>query len=337
MKILIVTNLAPFIWGGAEELAKNLNKELKLRDYESEVLAIPFQWTPSEVIPSQIMMVLNLKLTNVDHVIALKFPAYYINHSSKKIWLLHQFRQAYDLWDSSLEIPIRDAVRTSDNTLLPRANQIYCNSEITRQRLLKFNGIESEVLYPPVNDPELFVDGSYSDYIFAGGRMNSMKRQHLLIEALSYTKSLSRLLIVGPPDDTEYKNLLVSLVKKFKVEHKVEMEFGFLPREKYAQLLRNSLAVAYIPYDEDSLGYVTMEAAEAGKAIVTTSDSGGILGLARDGVTGVIAEPNPKSIAVALDNLFLNRERAIQLGKANEKTWKSMNINWTNTIEKLLP
>jgi glycosyltransferase involved in cell wall biosynthesis len=337
MKILIVTNLAPFIWGGAEELAENLNRELNLMGHQSEIFAIPFQWEPSEVIPSQILMVLNLKLTNVDHVIALKFPAYFIEHPSKKIWLLHQFRQAYDLWDSSLESSIRDAIRFSDNVLLPKADQIYCNSEVTKRRLLNFNGIDSQVLYPPVNDPELFVNGDYGDYIFAGGRMNNMKRQHLLIEALRYTKSEGRLYIVGPPDDEEYKEFLISLVEKLQVADKVEFEFGFLPRERYAQLLRNSLAVAYIPFDEDSLGYVSMEAAEAGKAVITATDSGGILGLSKNDLTGIVAEPNPVSLALALDEVFLDKERVIQLGKANQNAWKFMNINWSSTLEKLLP
>ena len=40
----------------------------------------------------------NLRLYNVDRTIALKFPAYLIPHTEKTLWLLHQFRQAYDLY-----------------------------------------------------------------------------------------------------------------------------------------------------------------------------------------------------------------------------------------------
>ena len=38
----------------------------------------------------------------VDRLIGLKFPAYLIPHPRKVIWLLHQHRQAYDLWQHPL-------------------------------------------------------------------------------------------------------------------------------------------------------------------------------------------------------------------------------------------
>ena len=94
MKVLIVNNMAPFLWGGAEELADNLKKNLILSGHEAEILRIPFRWEPASGIPSQMAMVHNLELTNVDHVIALKFPAYLIRHPRKTLWLLHQYRQA---------------------------------------------------------------------------------------------------------------------------------------------------------------------------------------------------------------------------------------------------
>jgi len=98
MKVLVVNNMAPFLWGGAEELAANLRKHLILAGHESEILRIPFQWEPSTKIPSQMLMARALELMNVDHVIALKFPAYLIQHPRKTLWLVHQYRQAYDLF-----------------------------------------------------------------------------------------------------------------------------------------------------------------------------------------------------------------------------------------------
>ena len=35
----------------------------------------------------------------VDAVIALKFPAYLVQHERKIVWLIHQHRSAYELWD----------------------------------------------------------------------------------------------------------------------------------------------------------------------------------------------------------------------------------------------
>ena len=35
----------------------------------------------------------------IDAVIALKFPAYLASHDRKIVWLIHQHRSAYELWD----------------------------------------------------------------------------------------------------------------------------------------------------------------------------------------------------------------------------------------------
>ena len=100
MKVLIVNNAVPFVWGGAEELAVNLCRRLNALDgVEAEILRIPFKWEPKERIPAEIILNRNLEIMNVDRVIALKFPAYLLQHDRKTIWLLHQFRQAYDLID----------------------------------------------------------------------------------------------------------------------------------------------------------------------------------------------------------------------------------------------
>ncbi|WKV88416.1 hypothetical protein LJU32_23805 [Pseudomonas sp. B21_DOA] len=51
MKVLIVNNMAPFIWGGAEELAVNLQRNLLMAGHDAEVMRIPAQWEPASRIP----------------------------------------------------------------------------------------------------------------------------------------------------------------------------------------------------------------------------------------------------------------------------------------------
>ena len=71
MKVLVVNNAAPFIRGGAEELADRLVLELNAtKGIEAELLRVPFRWEPAEVIVEQILLNLNLKLYQVDSVIA---------------------------------------------------------------------------------------------------------------------------------------------------------------------------------------------------------------------------------------------------------------------------
>lgn len=344
MKVLVVNNMAPFVWGGAEELAAHLVKNLVLAGHDAEVLRIPFQWEPASRIPSQMLMVRGFELTNVDRVIALKFPAYLIRHPHKTLWLLHQYRQAYDLYDagqtnisSSAEgDAIRALIRNADDESFRESRQIYTNSEVTRERLRQYNSFDAQVLLPPLNDPELFIGGPSGNYIFAGGRINGMKRQHLLLEALAGTSSNAKLVIAGPPDTPGDADRLRLMVESLGLSDRVKLDLRFLPRTEYARYINHAAAVAYLPFDEDSLGYVTMEAATAGKALISTTDSGGILALARDGETGWVAPPQASALAEVIKQVYVDPTRTVALGAAARELWTRMNVSWPKTVERLL-
>lgn len=344
MKVLIVNNMAPFVWGGAEELAVHLQKNVIAAGHEAEVLRIPFQWEPASRIPSQMLMVRAFELMNVDHVIALKFPAYLIRHPRKTLWLLHQYRQAYDLFDAGqTNLPpgpagdeLRTLIRNADSESFAESRKIFTNSEVTRQRLQHYNGFDAEVLLPPINDAELFEGSQVGDYVFAGGRINDMKRQYLLLEALRHAPRNVKLLIAGPPDRPADGERLRALVERLGLADRVRLDLRFLPRTTYAEYLNGAAAVAYLPFDEDSLGYVSMEAALAGKALITTTDSGGILSLVKHNETGWVAEPEAEALASVLAQACENPQRAAARGAAAKALWLSLGINWPQTVEKLL-
>lgn len=344
MRVLVVNNMSPFIWGGAEELALHLQKHLIAAGHEAEILRIPFQWEPATKIPSQMLMVRAFELWNVDRVIALKFPAYLIRHPNKTIWLLHQYRQAYDLFDvGQSNLPsgpmgkdLRVLIKNADNECFKECGRIFTNSEVTRQRLKKYNGVDAKVLLPPINDPEVFGGGNVGDYIFAGGRINGMKRQALLLEALSKTTKNVRLVIAGAPDTAADGDKLKEAVERLGLADRCRLDLRFLPRDVYANYVNNSAAVAYLPYDEDSFGYVAMEAALAGKALITTKDSGGILGLAKHEKTGWVAEPDATSLAKAMEAVWRDITVTKEFGNASKERWMTYRITWDETVKALL-
>ncbi|PQO38823.1 glycosyl transferase family 1 [Blastopirellula marina] len=344
MKVLIVNNMAPFVWGGAEELAVHLRKNLELAGHEAEILRIPFSWEPPSRLLSQMLMARTLELSNTDHVIALKFPAYLIRHPNKTLWVLHQYRQAYDLYEAgttnlvgSEGDQIRQVIKKADAEAFAESKQIFVNSKVTQQRLRQFNNVESKVLLPPVNDPESFQGGSDSGYIFAGGRINGLKRQHLLLEALAQTKKGVRLIIAGPPDSEADAQRLRRMAEELQVSDRVQLDLRFLSRSEYTNYVRHAKCVAYLPFDEDSLGYVAMEAATAKKAILTTDDSGGILGLAKHGETGWVTQPNAESLAEAMASAFQDSAYTRELGCNASQYWDSLGVSWQTTIQALLP
>ena len=76
------------------------------------------------------------------------------------------------------------------------------------------------------------------------------------------------------------------------------MEIG-VSDERLHELFLGARAVYYGPFDED-YGYVTIEGMAAERPVVTLRDSGGPLEFVTDGVTGFVAEPDPKAIAETL-------------------------------------
>lgn len=343
MKIAIVNNRVPFIYGGAEFLADSLRDKLIEHGHEAIVIKIPFQWNPPDKILDSMLACRLLKLENTDRVIALKFPAYYIEHPNKVLWLLHQFRQAYDLWGTEYQclpsnaegIRIRECIINSDNHSLTKVKKIYTISRVVSDRLKRFNDIESEVIYHPLMDSSIFYCKQYGDYFFYPSRISRGKRQHLVIESMKYTKSAVKLIVAGSPDVKEDLELIESIVKSNHLESKVKIISKFITEEDKANLFANALGCTYIPYDEDSYGYVTLEAYHSKKPVITCSDSGGTDVVVIDGVTGFIVEPEPKALAEAMDNLYEDKKMAERMGRSGLDHILSLNITWNNVIERL--
>jgi hypothetical protein len=136
-------------------------------------------------------------------VIGLKFPAYLIPHHTKVLWVLHQFRQAYDLRDrGASNIPETAAgektcelVRRADAEVFSTCRSIFTLSKVTQERLKRYNGVEAAVLMQPMSYPELFANCADSGYLFASGRINPDKRQHLLVEVMAAAKTGAKLIV----------------------------------------------------------------------------------------------------------------------------------------------
>jgi glycosyltransferase involved in cell wall biosynthesis len=343
VKVLVLTNRVPFVHGGAEELCDHLVRNLLAAGVEAEAFRIPFTWDPPERLIDEMLIARRLRLFNVDRVIALKFPVYLVPWPDKVLWLLHQYRQAYDLFDSGQSnIPddsrgaeILTAIHRADGLAFAEARQIYTSGPATARRLLRYNNVVGQVLRAPLNDPVLFGGGEAQGYILATGRVNAAKRQHLLVEALRHELHV-RLIIAGPPDTPADAARLRDAVAEAGMEHQVKLDLRLLPRGEIARLVNGATAVAYLPFDEDSLGYCTMEALRAGKPVLTTSDAGGVLDIIEDGVTGIVSHPEPEFLGVAMAKLSANPDLAARLGLAGRAALLEQNLTWPATIEALL-
>lgn len=344
MKVLVVNTMAPFVWGGAEELAVHFVRNLRIHGHEAELLRLPFQWEPFDNIPAEIARFKVMKLPNVDRVISMKFPAYFIEAENHTTWLIHQYRQAYDLWGSEYgNLPpdcrgelVRDLIRSHDDEFFTRERRLFTISSEVSRRLKEYNGVDAPPLRAPINDPHLFVGGERGNYIVAPGRINAAKRQYLLVEAMRFLPASARLIVAGPPESQAEADRLHSIVAQHGLEDRVLLDMRFLDRSELADYVNHSAGVAYLPFQEDSYGYVTMEAFEAGKPVITTSDAGELLDIVIDERTGFVCEPDPEALADRMAKVLYNHRTASAMGAAGRDLWRSKDISWEAHINKLL-
>jgi glycosyltransferase involved in cell wall biosynthesis len=342
MRIAIVNNQAPFVRGGAELLAEWLQQKLEEYGHQAEIVRIPFQWNPPERIIDHMLAARLVRLPNVDRVVAFKFPAYYVPHDDKVLWLLHQFRQAYDLWgtpfqgipNTSIGHKIREAVVGADRHHLPEAKHIYTNSQIVGHRLRLYSEIESEPLYPPLLDSSPYHCEGYEDYFFFPSRINAVKRQHVAVKAMASVSSATKLIIAGPPDTPGDLEQLMGVVHEHGLESRVEVIPRWISDEEKLGFLAGARGVIYIPLGEDSYGYVTLEAFHARKPVITLADSDGTLELVRDGRNGRVAT-GVQGLAEAIDELAGDQALAERWGQAAWETISELEISWDRVVRCL--
>ncbi|WP_068779040.1 glycosyltransferase family 4 protein [Paenibacillus sp. GM2] len=339
-KVAICHSQVPFVHGGAELLVESLCAELKKRGYSSEVIALPFKWYPNEQLIQSMMnwKFIDLSESNgekIDLVIGTKFPSYGINHENKVTWLVHQFRQVYDLfgteysqYDFSPEsLSIKELINRYDNNSLSDSRKIFTIAQNTTDRLAKYNKIDSETLYHPPKHTGLYYSDSFDNYILSVGRLDKLKRVDLLIESLKKTNSNIKCLIAGQGPERDH---LERLAAKLGLTDRVKF-LGFVEDKKLLELYANCLAVYFAPYDED-YGYVTLEAFLSSKPVITLNDTGGVLEFVQNDINGYILT-NSLEISEKINYLYQNKQVAKEFGNSGYE--KAKHISWDYVIDRL--
>lgn len=344
MNIAICSTIVPFIDGGARFIVKWLASTMRSQGHKVEEILLPFSDDPDVLIEQ----IVGLRLLDVagsaDRLIALRPPSYVLPHGNKVLWFIHHIRVFYDLWktppygppDNAEMRSVRRALMTLDKISLQESRSVFTNSQVVGRRLLEYNGVESSTLYPPLFEAHRFGFRDLGNEIVYICRVEHHKRQHLAVEAMKHVKSAVKLRICGASWGWEYLDSMRNLVREFNMESRVTLQFEWISEEEKISLLSHCLAALYIPLDEDSYGYPSLEASHSQKAIITTSDSGGVLELVEDGDNGFVSDPTPEALALCFDRLFEDRKLARELGRRAEAKLRELNINWDHVVEKLL-
>jgi glycosyltransferase involved in cell wall biosynthesis len=343
LRIAICAAQIPFVRGGAEVLYASLRDELVRRGHEAEIVSLPFNWRSREAILKSALAWRLVDLEQVagrriDLAIATRFPSYCVRHPRKVVWLIHQFRQVYELAGTRFsdfgsqpgDDRVSEMVRALDRRALGEARARFAISQNVAARLAHYNGLEAEPLYPPPALGDRYRAEAHGDCVVSVGRLDPMKRFDLLIRAVAAASTPLRAVIAGDGPDLER---LRALAAELGVGARVELP-GRVGDERLLELYARALAVFYAPFDED-YGYVTVEAFRSARPVVTLADAGGVLEFVEDERTGLVApSDSPREIAARLDRLFRDRELAARLGAAGRRRVEA--IGWDAVVGSLL-
>ncbi len=136
------------------------------------------------------------------------------------------------------------------------------------------NGIDKQIA-ESIKKPDIELPNDFICYV---ARLDSWKRQHLLIEALGFLKNnginFPKAYIIGSVFDKNYSELLTQTVAKYSLENKVEIIYG-LPIKEVHYMLKKAI-ITFSLYHTSNLGNVFIEALQLGTPIIAINDTGSL-------------------------------------------------------------
>jgi glycosyltransferase involved in cell wall biosynthesis len=185
-------------------------------------------------------------------------------------------------------------------------------------------GADVAVAYPPPH--RAMTPDDRAEHFYTLSRLDGPKRMALVVEAYRGVKSDLPLVIGGTGPEEE------SLRRLAEGDSRVRFA-GFQSDAEVRDHYRRSLAVPFVPYEED-YGLIAVEAMQCAKPVITTGDAGGPCELVEDGVTGIVCKSTARELAAAMQRLADDPPRAAALGRAGLE--RAAAITWEAVADTLL-
>jgi glycosyltransferase involved in cell wall biosynthesis len=184
------------------------------------------------------------------------------------------------------------------------------------------------VLHPPAPPRSYRCDG-YGDFLFFVSRLEPLKRADLAIRAMAEPAARGVRLVIG--GDGPERERLQTLARELNVDSRVTF-LGHVDEPSLLDHLGRCRAVVFTPRDED-YGFVTVEAFESAKAVITCRDSGGPTELVTAD-SGLVVESTAAGIGAACGALAADAALAERLGQQAKRQVAS--LTWPSAVDRLV-
>lgn len=185
----------------------------------------------------------------------------------------------------------------------------------------------------PTGMASLTADKRDAPPLIYAGRLMREKRVDLLLEAVQQIPLESEAALLTIVGDGPDRQRLESLAEQLDITQRVVFA-GRLPESQdvWGQLAQARIAVQ--PSSREGFGMFPLEAMAVGIPVIyCKSSENAISGLVRDGIEGVCCEPNPASLASAIERLLNNDQEWTQL--SNNAKAKAQTYDWNYIAQQM--
>ncbi len=246
-----------------------------------------------------------------------KASIYYCHTPPRFVYDLKQYYQKQAaLWQIPLLSYLRSVVRSHFERSILNMEHVLTNSINVQKRLQFFLGIQSNVLYPPVETDNFQWLGA-SDYYLSTARLEPYKRVDLIVQA--FMKMPDRKLIVTS------SGRMLPYLKKLAINSKNIHFTDWTNSTQLQELMGRCIATVYIPLNED-FGISPVESMAAGKPVIGVFE-GGIQETVVHQRTGILLQPPPTIEGIRKAVFSLDKKSRLQLKEQCEKRASAFNTN----------
>lgn len=217
-------------------------------------------------------------------------------------YCLTPMRYAYDMYDEyiktedigplkKLMIPIiMPFIRNWDISNSKRVDHFIAISDFVAQRIKKYYGRESEIIYPPVETDKFNISDYPQDYFLFVSRLVPQKKADIVIKAFNSLKLPLKIIGTGR-ESGSLKNIA-----------KGNIEFlGYQSNENTRKIIMNCRALVFA--SREDFGIVPVEAMAAGRPVIAYG-AGGALETVIPDKTGILFNEQDEASIIAAVKKF---------------------------------
>lgn len=191
--------------------------------------------------------------------------------------------------------------------------RILCNSQFSRESILRAYGLDSNVCYLGIDSEEFKpVESGKSNYVVGVGSMHYAKRVEASIMAIaSIPRTLRpRLLWIGNFADAWYEKYILQLAE----QHNVQLDVKVLVDDQELRCAMSEAACFLYTSQLEPFGLTPLEANACGTAVVAIGE-GGVRETICNGVNGFVSiDNNPQVLGELILRFTLDLDYATRMG-----------------------